>query len=126
MVQVEAIPNEGCSFLYWEVNGNQVSTENPYSFEIEGDTELIAHFSGTGLKELGQCVSVYPNPARDRVRIDGIEAAEVQVCNGLGQLVKTVHGTNEISVAGLPTGVYLMRIIDVNGIFHTERVTVIK
>ena len=40
--------------------------------------------------------------------------------------MKTVHGTNEISVAGLPTGVYLMRIIDVNGIFHTERVTVIK
>ena len=70
--------------------------------------------------------TIYPNPAKEKVTIDGIEAAEVQVYNGLGQLVKTVHGTNEISVAGLPTGVYLMRIIDVNGIFHTERVTVIK
>ena len=49
-----------------------------------------------------------------------------KVYNALGLLVKTVQDTNEISVAGLPTGVYLMRIIDVNGIFHTERVTVIK
>ena len=75
---------------------------------------------------VAEMVSVYPNPAKEKVTIDGTEAAEVQVYNALGLLVKTVQDTNEISVAGLPTGVYLMRIIDVNGIFHTERVTVIK
>ena len=71
-------------------------------------------------------ITIYPNPAMGKVSIDGAEATEVQVYNALGQVVKTVQGTNEISVAGLPTGVYLMRIIDVNGISHTQRVTVIK
>ena len=124
MVQVEAIPNEGCSFLYWEVNGNQVSTENPYSFELEEDIELVAHFSGVGLEEIEGSVSVYPNPATEKATIDGIEAAEVQVYNGLGQLVKTVQNTNEIHVSDLPQGVYLLRITNAMGVSQTERITV--
>ena len=126
MVQVEAMPNEGCSFLYWEVNGNQVSTENPYSFELEEDTELVAHFSGTGLEELGQCVSVYPNPTNDIVHIDGIIASEARVYNTLGQLVKTVHGTNEIGVTDLVEGVYLLRITDNKGTAYTERIMITR
>jgi len=124
MVQVEAMPNESCSFLYWEVNCNQVSTENPYSFELEEDTELVAHFSGTGLEELGQCVSVYPNPTSGVVRIEGVEADEVWVYNALGQVVKTVRGTNEVDLGGLVDGVYMLRITDVDGRSHLVRVVV--
>ncbi len=77
-------------------------------------------------KVVTETISVYPNPAKDIIRIDGIEPIEVQVYNALGQLVKTVRGANEISVAGLPTGVYLMRIMDEKGISRTERISVIK
>ena len=126
MVQVEAMPNEGCSFLYWEVNGNQVSTENPYSFELEEDIELVAHFSGVGLEEIEGSVSVYPNPTKEKVTIDGIEVAEVQVYNAIGQLVKTVRNSNEISVEGLPEGVYLLHIHDKQGVPHTNRITIAK
>jgi hypothetical protein len=38
--------------------------------------------------------------------------------------VKTVHDANEISVAGLAEGVYLVRITDVEGKKHVARVTV--
>ncbi|MBQ6729638.1 MAG: leucine-rich repeat domain-containing protein [Bacteroidales bacterium] len=126
MVQVEAVPNVGCSFLYWEVNGYQVSTENPYSFELEEDTELVAHFSGTGLEELGQCVSVYPNPARDLVRIEGIDVGQIQIYNIIGQLVKVVQNANEVNVSDLNEGTYLVCISDGNGICKTEHVTIIK
>ena len=68
--------------------------------------------------------TVYPNPAVDRIRIDGVEAVEVQVYNALGQLVKTVHDTNEIPVSDLPQGVYLLRIADAEGRNHTARVAV--
>jgi len=37
-------------------------------------------------------IVLYPNPAREKVTMEGLEAAEVQVCNALGQLVKTVRG----------------------------------
>jgi hypothetical protein len=46
------------------------------------------------------------------------------VYNALGQLVKTVRGTNEIDVADLVEGVYLVRITDAEGRNHTARVVV--
>ena len=48
---------------------------------------------------------INPNPANDKVVIKGVEATEVQVYNTLGQLVKTVRGTNEIDLSGLVEGV---------------------
>ena len=71
-----------------------------------------------------ELVSVYPNPAKENVLIKGIEPTEVQVYNALGQLVKTVKGTNEIPVADLSQGVYLLRITDVEGEKHVARVAV--
>ena len=67
---------------------------------------------------------VYPNPASEVVRIEGIEAAKVQVYNVFGQLVKTVQCSNEINMSGLAEGVYLLRITDAEGRNHTARVAV--
>lgn len=63
----------------------------------------------------GTDVAVFPNPANGVVRIEGVVAEEVQIYNALGQLVKTVHGTNEIDVEGLPQSVYMLLIRDVEG-----------
>ena len=65
---------------------------------------------------------IYPNLAKERVTINGIEAAEVQVYNALGQKVKMVQSTNEINVSGLQEGVYLLRIADIEGKKHVARV----
>ena len=69
-------------------------------------------------------ISVYPNPVRDRVVIEGIEVAEVDVYNALGQLVKTVQNTNEINVSDLMEGIYLLRITAADGKCYTNRVAV--
>ena len=69
-------------------------------------------------------ISIYPNPVRDRVIIEGIEVVEIQVYNTLGQVVKTVRGTNEINVAGLAEGVYMLRIRDKEGRIFLEKVMV--
>lgn len=58
----------------------------------------------------GVSVSVYPNPTTDIIHIQGADAAEVQIINSLGQLVKTVRGTNEINVGDLADGLYWLRI----------------
>ena len=62
-----------------------------------------------------ESVSLYPNPASDIVRVKGATATEVKIYNSLGQLVKTVENTNEINLAGLPKGIYLLRITDAEG-----------
>ena len=69
-------------------------------------------------------ISVYPNPAKDYVKIEGAEAAEVQVYNAVGQMVKTIQGSNEINVSGLAEGVYLLRITDVDGKVYTNKTTI--
>ena len=48
----------------------------------------------------------------------------MQVYNALGQLVKTVRGTNEIDIADLAEGVYLLRITDTDGKVYTNKITV--
>ena len=49
---------------------------------------------------------------------------EVQLYNALGQMVKTVRGTNEIDVADLVEGVYLVRIMDAEGKVYTNKITI--
>jgi hypothetical protein len=71
-------------------------------------------------------VTCYPNPATTTITIDGLEASEAQIYNALGQLVKTVRNSNEISVENMARGVYLLRISDVNGTTKTKRITVTK
>lgn len=71
-------------------------------------------------------ISLYPNPASGATHIEGVEAAEVQAYNALGQLVKTVRGSNEVDVSGLPEGLYLLRITDGQGMNHTAKMAVKK
>ena len=71
-----------------------------------------------------ESVSLYPNPASGVVRIEGVEAEEVWVYNAFGQVVKRVRGTNEIPVADLPQGVYMLRVTDADGKVYTNKITV--
>ena len=43
-VTLTATPDEGYEFLNWTVNGNVVSTENPYTATITAATEFVANF----------------------------------------------------------------------------------
>lgn len=61
-------------------------------------------------------ISVFPNPTHGKFRIEGLEAIEVQIYNALGQLVKTIQGSNEINISNLPNGLYLLEIIGQNGV----------
>ena len=83
-------------------------------------TEIIEETSTQELNSFK--VEVFPNPSNDVVKIEGVIAAEVQVYNALGQVVKTVRGTNEIDLGGLAEGVYLLRIFDQEGNSYLEKI----
>jgi len=42
---IEADPAEGCEFVNWTEDGEEVSTNSEYAFEVEQDRELVANFS---------------------------------------------------------------------------------
>lgn len=69
--------------------------------------------SPTGVDESGEeGLTVLPNPARDQVRIHGVEAnTEVQIYNSLGMLVKRVIVSENamINISDLSAGLYMIQ-----------------
>lgn len=108
-VQIAAIPNAGFLFKEW----NDGNTQNPRTITVTGNALYFATFRGDGVDENGaQNISLYPNPANDKIRIDGLnDNTEVRIYNVLGGLVKVVNvnSEEEISISELPAGMYIVR-----------------
>ena len=121
----KAYPRPGFEFDCWKSDGVIVSTEEILGIDVVEDMHLVAYFKVyDGVGEDNSTIGVYPNPAKEKITIDGIRPDEVQIYNAYGQLVKTVRGTNEIDVAELVEGVYLLRVTDAEGKKHMARVVV--
>lgn len=93
----------------------------------DGQREFVVTISDELLSvtEVGnKTISLYPNPAKDFVRIEGTEATEVQIYNTLGQSVKTFHKTNQLNISNFPGGFYLLRITADDGIVSIKRLIV--
>lgn len=108
-VTIQAIPNEGYIFQKW----SDENTQNPRQITVNRDIILAAFFKGTGIDEEElNAVTLYPNPAKESIRILGIEAnSTIEIYNSLGMLVKVVNASpdQEISVSDLSSGLYLVR-----------------
>lgn len=104
-----AIPNPGFEFDKWSDN----VTDNPRTVVVNSDMTFVAFFKGTGVNENeGHLMVLYPNPANDYVRLEGIEAnSEVRIYNAMGALVKVVNANpnEEIGIAELSDGLYVLR-----------------
>ena len=70
-------------------------------------------------------LSLFPNPATDRVQLPGLPAgSRAEVLDALGRCVRPAVSAAELSVQGLPTGVYTVRATDAQGQPYTGRVLV--
>ena len=124
---LSATANENYQFVGWtNQDGDTISTDPEYAHMVARGGQITAHFvSIEAVEETeNKAFTLWPNPAFQTVFIDGVESAEVNVYNALGQVVKTVRGTNEIPVADLPQGVYMLRIADIEGRIFMEKVMV--
>lgn len=105
---IQAFPNPGYTFSNWS-DGNP---DNPRTITMNSDLTLVAFF-GTGVGENdGTTITLYPNPAKESIRILGIEAnSQVEIYNNLGELVKvlSVGPDQEIGIRDLASGLYLLR-----------------
>ena len=72
-------------------------------------------------------LSVFPNPARERISVScETEMRRVTLCNALGQQVLRVNPNApqaELSVSGLPRGLYLLRVQTASG-SHVQKVLI--
>ncbi len=107
---IAAIPADGFVFKKW----NDDTTDNPKVVVVDHDIFLAAFFESTGIDDNSFAhLLLYPNPANDVIRIDGLEGEhEIAIYNTVGALVKSaiVSGDSEIGIGELPEGLYLIRI----------------
>lgn len=81
-----------------------------------------------GVEELAkETISLYPNPASDVVRFAGAEVQSLQVVDLAGKVIvaKTDVANNELSLAGIDNGLYLVTVTTETGV-QTLRLTVEK
>jgi len=83
--------------------------------EVNGQGFKIEYDAGfTGIEELENGLSVSPNPATNRVRIQcGEPLRSVTLCDVTGRVLRRVSVDDlqcELSISDLPAGVYLLRI----------------
>ena len=123
------VPSDG----YVEVILEGLREETDYLFSLflvfDDDSYLDCETKSftTGYDAVGalaQQAIVYPNPVSETLYIQGIESAEVQVFNALGQKVKTIENANEINVSDLTEGIYLLRITTAKGKVFERKVSV--
>ncbi len=111
-------------------NGYSIGETVTYSVTaMYGDAEsepVSVTFAYDGVNDSSDTgnVTVSPNPTNGLVLIDGMNVAELRVCNILGQTLKTIRNSNTFSVSGLPAGLYLLRITDGEGATVTRRIVV--
>ena len=68
-------------------------------------------------------VAVYPNPVSDVLNISAPEGSLVKIYNSLGVVVKTVNGTNSLSVSDLAAGLYVVKITK-DGKFYQNKLVI--
>ena len=89
------------------------------------NAELVIHPDDEDDNNLG----LYPNPARDYVRIDGIDASvykEIAIFDLAGRLINRYPYTNELDINDLQNGVYLLRAVKEDGSFKTSKLMICK
>ena len=114
---INATADGGC-LVAGSLGNFQAQRFDVFALKINADGTM-------GLDEIKEenMAYVYPNPAKEIIRIGGVEAKETQVYNTLGQCVLSFCG-NEASVSNLSAGVYLLRVFDSESAVHVLRFVV--
>ena len=93
-----------------------------------GTTNLFSiHKQGYGVEETtASSFNIYPNPANNKIYVDGENVGAVEVYNSLGQRVVTVEGSanTSVDVTSFENGVYVVRVITNEGNVTTKKVTI--
>lgn len=89
--------------------------------EISGDITI-----STGIDDIkAETYKVYPNPFKDNITIEDPSntISHIEIYNTLGNLIlKHEEGNGNISLEGLPSGVYILKIIDKNKVFSQQKI----
>jgi len=107
-------------FVFQEFDLSDITTIAQF-FYVKGFTVTDADFSiTTGTNELNNSLSIslFPNPATTTITIQLPNTSTIQILNIQGQVIKTVTTSEKettIDVSGLASGVYIIKVLNEEG-----------
>ncbi len=97
---------------YWRVRSTTAGIPSDWSETWSFTVENQGPPSGTADLVNTNDVGIYPNPAKESIRVTGTEAIkDVTVYSNTGTLVLQVKNTDVINVSNLPTGLYVVTVV---------------
>lgn len=103
-------------------------TDGECGAEVEAVITIDSLFSPVGISENGfGTLSLYPNPARNVLNIEGDNLKEAALYSAIGTLVQKteLNGKNTtLNVSGLTKGIYFVKIINTAGNVCTRKVVI--
>lgn len=117
----------------WLFNGIPIPNATGSSYDVteNGDYQVIVS-DGTctdtsdvyevnntsihAITTLAEQVSIYPNPAKDRLYIDAPVPVNVLIYGPDGRMIKTVENAAELNISTLSAGMYYLHITDKDGV----------
>ena len=131
--------------VFYIVKGYEVEDFNPWGWHTKicveyyrdyGETLVDTYChditkdygSGVGVEPITNYelrITVYPNPAFNTVTIETNSFSKVELYNAMGQLLKTVT-TNIVDVSPYTSGVYFLKVFDMENNSATKRVVVVR
>ena len=106
--------------------GPLATSTNPDT-PIEIPYTILGDCSEMTVSDLNSNVlSIYPNPANDvlNISLKNAEIQSVSISNLSGQIVSTTKSANSVNISTLPTGVYVVKVLDNKGKTHVSKVVV--
>lgn len=108
------------SFEIYDWDGRHLYTSEPF-FMVGELCSVYVDCSDDVAENEDETVSVYPNPTRSQIVIEGMEVAHVEVFNALGQSVMTSR-QHVVDLSQLEAGMYFVRIEATDGQVCFEKV----
>ncbi len=116
-------PDPGCSIAKVLIDGDDIGVFGSYTFtytfiNVNRNHTISVSFNGMGVEEAQALnVSIYPNPAIDIVYVEGEGIEKVTLFDMLGKRLcsKECNTSTELNVAGMPKGVYVLRLTTQDG-----------
>ena len=106
----------GYKFVNWTKNGVEISTDNPYSFTVAEDVELVANFEEeVGIENFElYMLKIYPNPTTGILKIEnsGLRIENVTIYDVFGKIqrIENWKMENTIDISHLSAGIYFVKI----------------
>ncbi|MBO7628423.1 MAG: InlB B-repeat-containing protein, partial [Bacteroidales bacterium] len=125
-VTLTVTPNENYQFINWTENGEIVSEDETYSFEVTGNRNLVAHLMFvSGVDENHNVdISIYPNPTVNKVTVEASQIVNKwEIFTISGSLVYSSSectDKKEFWVSQLAPGTYVIRMTIDNEVLTRE------